>query len=83
MRTIPAFAPINPEAPTDQHDEFVGRHNAARLELRNVLYFLHLFDENWRRGWDSNPRWTVNPRRFSRPVLSTTQPPLRRDRPGP
>ena len=30
----------------------------------------------WRRGWDSNPR-TVAGQRFSRPSLSTTQPPLR------
>jgi hypothetical protein len=30
----------------------------------------------WRRGWDSNPR-TVAGQRFSRPPLSTTQPPLR------
>jgi hypothetical protein len=30
----------------------------------------------WRRGWDSNPRW-VAPRRFSRPMHSSTLPPLR------
>ncbi len=30
----------------------------------------------WRREWDSNPR-TVARRRFSRPVLSSTQPSLR------
>ena len=30
----------------------------------------------WRRGWDSNPR-TLTGQRFSRPPLSTTQPPLR------
>ena len=34
----------------------------------------------WRRGWDSNPR-AVARRRFSRPVLSTTQPPLRGSEP--
>ena len=33
-------------------------------------------NQNWRREWDSNPR-TVSRRRFSRPVLSATQPPLR------
>ena len=32
-------------------------------------------NEKWRRGRDSNPG-TVSRRRFSRPVLSTTQPPL-------
>ena len=31
---------------------------------------------NWRREWDSNPRM-LSHRRFSRPVLSTTQPSLR------
>ena len=31
----------------------------------------------WRRGRDSNPRRAMNPQRFSRPPLSTTQPPLR------
>ena len=30
----------------------------------------------WRRGWDSNPR-CLSARRFSRPVPSTTRPPLR------
>jgi hypothetical protein len=34
------------------------------------------FSFAWRRGWDSNPR-TVAGQRFSRPPLSTTQPPLR------
>ena len=33
---------------------------------------------NWRRGGDSNPRYRFKPvRRFSKPLLSTTQPPLR------
>ena len=32
-------------------------------------------NSNWRRGWDSNPRYQ-KARRFSRPVLSSTQPPL-------
>ena len=36
----------------------------------------NLKNSKWRRGWDSNPR-TVAHRRFSRPVLSSTQPPLR------
>jgi hypothetical protein len=32
----------------------------------------------WRRGRDSNPRYRFKPvRRFSKPLLSTTQPPLR------
>ena len=31
----------------------------------------------WWRGRDSNPGRATNPRWFSRPVLSTTQPPLR------
>ena len=30
----------------------------------------------WRRGWDSNPRRAINPCWFSRPVHSTTLPPL-------
>ena len=30
----------------------------------------------WRRGWDSNPRRATNPCWFSRPVHSTTLPPL-------
>ncbi len=30
---------------------------------------------HWRRGWDSNPRWLA-PRRFSRPVYSSTLAPL-------
>ena len=29
-----------------------------------------------RRGWDSNPRWTQGPQRFSRPPHSTALPPL-------
>jgi site-specific DNA recombinase len=34
--------------------------------------------DNWRRGGDSNPRYRFRPvRRFSKPLLSTTQPPLR------
>ena len=33
-------------------------------------------NSNWRRGRESNPRYLAA-RRFSRPVLSTTQPPLR------
>ena len=33
-------------------------------------------DGEWRRGWDSNPR-TLAGQRFSRPPLSTAQPPLR------
>ena len=33
-------------------------------------------NSNWRREWDSNPR-TVSRRRFSRPMLSSTQPSLR------
>ena len=34
--------------------------------------------EGWRRGRDSNPRYRLLPvRRFSKPLLSTTQPPLR------
>ena len=33
----------------------------------------------WWRGWDSNPRWAINPRRFSRPLHSTALPPLRSD----
>ncbi len=34
--------------------------------------------DNWRRGGDSNPRYRFKPvRRFSKPLLSTTQPPLR------
>ncbi len=33
---------------------------------------------SWRRGGDSNPRYRFKPvRRFSKPLLSTTQPPLR------
>ena len=32
----------------------------------------------WRRGWDSNPRWAINPRRFSRPVHSTALSPLQK-----
>jgi hypothetical protein len=35
-------------------------------------------NSNWRREWDSNPR-TLAGRRFSRPVLSSTQPSLRMD----
>ncbi len=31
----------------------------------------------WRRGWDLNPRRATNPCWFSRPVHSTTLPPLR------
>jgi hypothetical protein len=31
---------------------------------------------DWRRGRDSNPRWTVGPYRFSRPAYSTTLAPL-------
>ena len=33
-------------------------------------------NSNWRREWDSNPR-TLAGRRFSRPMLSSTQPSLR------
>ncbi len=32
---------------------------------------------NWRRGWDSNPRWPQRPQRFSRPPRSTAPAPLR------
>ncbi len=36
-------------------------------------------ESDWRRGRDSNPRYRFRPvRRFSKPLLSTTQPPLRR-----
>ena len=35
-------------------------------------------DVNWRRGGDLNPRYQFKPvRRFSKPLLSTAQPPLR------
>ena len=39
-------------------------------------------NEAWRRGWDSNPR-TPKGQRFSRPPLSTTQPPLQLPEPQP
>ena len=32
---------------------------------------------NWRRGWDSNPRYGITVCRISSPVQSTTLPPLR------
>ena len=43
--------------------------------LRPLGYFCKHYI-NWRREWDSNPRM-LSHRRFSRPVLSTTQPSLR------
>ena len=43
--------------------------------LRPLGYFRR-YEIYWRREWDSNPRM-LSHRRFSRPVLSTTQPSLR------
>ena len=45
--------------------------------LRPLGYFRRSMEKfSWRREWDSNPRM-LSHRRFSRPVLSTTQPSLR------
>ena len=53
-----------------------------RCGMKQSLFRLHVFfalksrQKKWRRERDSNPR-TVARRRFSKPVLSATQPPLR------
>ncbi len=46
-----------------------------RLEMKKALLFLAGLSM-WRRDRDLNPRYAINVRRFSRPVLSTTQPSL-------
>ena len=59
-----------------------GRHLShptplAGEPLRPLGYFRRSMEKfSWRREWDSNPRM-LSHRRFSRPVLSTTQPSLR------
>ena len=48
-------------------------HSAKKTKRPHKGAFLFF----WRRGWDSNPRRATNPCWFSRPVHSTTLPPLR------
>ena len=51
----------------------IGHHWPTGQYIRCKLLILL-----WRRGGDSNPRYRFKPvRRFSKPLLSTTQPPLR------
>ena len=54
--------------------EIPAKFNAERRS-REVTNALFSESTNWRRGRDSNPR-TLASQRFSRPPLSTAQPPL-------
>ena len=50
---------------------------AQKREEKTYVFVPPFFwQKKWRREWDSNPR-TVARRRFSKPVLSATQPSLR------
>ena len=52
--------------------------NSASATFSGRLAADEAFFDDWRRGGDSNPRYRFRPvRRFSKPLLSTTQPPLR------
>src|SRR6266540_4050707 len=52
------------------------------LLFHSAFYIPHSALEK-RREWDSNPRGPFGPCWFSRPVLSTAQPSLRKDDPSP
>ncbi len=54
-------------------------------DLSNLTFLIRGFDSHfeiraitdWRRGWDSNPRYGETVNRISNPAHSTTLPPLR------
>lgn len=60
----------------------VNTESQTKFDFRvlKLVKSLNLVNIKWRRRRDSNSRWAINPRRFSRPLHSTTLPPLRRER---
>ncbi len=60
---------VNPDDLRTPHIRFVGSNpTCANIAITD-----------WRRGWDSNPRYGETVNRISNPAHSTTLPPLRRD----
>ena len=82
-RAFLALAPLGPARrppkPSTCHPAWGLSRCRQRRHTLNIKEMAGLigFGRYWRRGWDSNPRILAD-QRFSRPPLSTTQPPLRK-----
>jgi hypothetical protein len=55
----------------------LGVLEAALTHTRATVPAVPSFISNWRKGWDSNPRYGITVHRISSPAHSTTLPPFR------